>query len=524
MAALTDTTRTPRTSRPASEKPSGLGRTVARNVIWSWAGTGANLLAGFVVAPFLVHRLGELGYGLWILIASLTGYFDLLDLGVRGSLGRNIAFHQARGDRDGAGAVLSTGLALLLGGAVLVLAGTVGMLSLFMDLFDVPPGQVENTRLALLLIGINLALVFPFSAFESVLWAQQRFDLINAIDIPAILLRVGFTFWLVGRGGGLVTLAVITLAVTMVGGLAKLLCAVRLDPGLHIRPGLVRLDAAHGLFSFGIWCFLLSVARIATTQIGPLVIGSRLAIALVTPYSIAARLVSYANTVLMTGTGVLTPLATALHARAKHGHQQQFLVEGGKYCLALALFFLGLFVFLGAPLLDLWIGRPLEDAALVLLILALGEVWPQSQWVTFSTVLGMSRHRLWACLGVVEVVSVVTLAALLEPYGLVGVAVAVAVPGTICRGLVPMLSACRLLGVPLRQYATQGLLPALLAATAPVAGLALATACLVPATWPELLGYGAGYGLLFLLTGAAFLVGPERLMLWGRRHGGATTP
>jgi O-antigen/teichoic acid export membrane protein len=531
MAALLDTsllakrdTEPPRAAAPA---PPSVGKTLARNMVWNWCGTAANMAAGFIVAPFLVHRLGELGYGLWILIASLTGYFDLLDLGVRGSLGRTIAFHQARGDRDGASAALSTGLALLLGGAVLVLAGTAGLLSFFVDLFDMPAGQVESTRLALLLIGINLALIFPFSAFESVLWAYQRFDLINGIDIPALLLRVGLTFWLVGSGGGLVTLAVITLTVTLASGLAKLVCAVRLDGGLRIRPGLLRVGAARNLFGFGIWCFLLAVARIATTQAGPLIIGSRLAVALVTPYSIAARLVSYAGTVLMTGTGVLTPLATALHAREKHAQQQQLFLQGGKYCLALALFFLGLFVFLGAPLIDLWIGRPLGDAALVLLLLALGEVGPQSQWVTFSTVLGMNRHRLWACMGLLEVVSVVVLAlALLEPYGLPGVAVAIAMPGAVCRGLVPALYACRLLRVPLRQYARQALLPAVAAAAVPVAGLALATAWLIPADWLELCGYGAGYGLVFLGMGAIFLVGPARLKALGAwppvpRGGGA---
>jgi O-antigen/teichoic acid export membrane protein len=33
---------------------------------------------GVVIAPFLIHRLGESIYGLWILIAALTGYFGLL--------------------------------------------------------------------------------------------------------------------------------------------------------------------------------------------------------------------------------------------------------------------------------------------------------------------------------------------------------------------------------------------------------------------------------------------------------------
>jgi len=53
---------------------------VARNVAWNSAGTITHLLAGFVLSPFLVSHLGQTNYGLWILIASLTGYFSVLDL------------------------------------------------------------------------------------------------------------------------------------------------------------------------------------------------------------------------------------------------------------------------------------------------------------------------------------------------------------------------------------------------------------------------------------------------------------
>src|SRR5436189_290178 len=47
----------------------GVKRVVVRNVVWNCASLVVQLLTGFVVAPFLVHRLGETRYGLWILIA-----------------------------------------------------------------------------------------------------------------------------------------------------------------------------------------------------------------------------------------------------------------------------------------------------------------------------------------------------------------------------------------------------------------------------------------------------------------------
>src|SRR4051812_29197148 len=106
---------------PGTGSEAGVKRVVVRNAVWNCASLVVQLLAGFVVAPFLVHRLGETRYGLWILIASLTGYFSLLDLGVCGSVGRNIAFHRAKGDQDGVNGILNTALAFLFGVALVVM-------------------------------------------------------------------------------------------------------------------------------------------------------------------------------------------------------------------------------------------------------------------------------------------------------------------------------------------------------------------------------------------------------------------
>src|SRR5438128_12659616 len=313
---------------------------LARNAVWNWAGMATHLLTGFVVAPFLVHHLGQTGYGLWILIASLTGYFAVLDLGVGGSVGRNVAFLRAKNDRDGVNSLVSTALAILSGVAGLVLLATLGALALFFVLFDVEPAQADAARLALLLVGCNLAVSFLLGIFDGLFWAMHRFDLQNLIDIPTVLLRAWLTFLLIGQGHGLVALALITLLTTVAAGLAKLVICFVLDRGLRFRMSLIGTESARGLYGYGTWFFLFSLARTITPQISPQVIGARLAVALVTPFSVAARLVAYANAFLIAGTQLLTPVATGLHATGQHDDQRRLFLEGGKYCLALALGFI----------------------------------------------------------------------------------------------------------------------------------------------------------------------------------------
>jgi O-antigen/teichoic acid export membrane protein len=213
----------------------------------------------------------------------------------------------------------------------------------------------------------------------------------------------------------------------------------------------------------------------------------------------------------------LTPLATALHAGRQHNQQQRLFLEGGKYCLALELFFFTLFVWLGQAFIGLWIGHKLDYAWQLLVILALGEVLPMSQWLSYSLVLGMGRHKVLAWLSIAETVVVLGLAlALVRPFGLLGVCAAVAVPGAFFRGVCQMVYACRLLKVPLRTYLASAFVPAILTAAGPAAALGLLTRWHEPETWAGLVAYTAAFGALYLALAGVGLIGVERIRLQGR--------
>ena len=115
---------------------------ITKNVIWNLAGTLAHLLAGFVVMPFLIRHLGQTGYGLWTLVASMTSYFGVLDLGTSGSVARNLAYYRSKNDSDGVNAILNSALAILCVAGGIAIVATFGVLMVFFSLFEVPQDQV----------------------------------------------------------------------------------------------------------------------------------------------------------------------------------------------------------------------------------------------------------------------------------------------------------------------------------------------------------------------------------------------
>ena len=63
---------------------------------------GVPIAAGVaaMLMPFLVLTLGDETYGIWIVLGALTSYFGLLDFGLRGAVGRHIAFHHSNGNQQ----------------------------------------------------------------------------------------------------------------------------------------------------------------------------------------------------------------------------------------------------------------------------------------------------------------------------------------------------------------------------------------------------------------------------------------
>lgn len=472
---------------------------LAGNVIWNWSGMAVTMVTGFVVAPILVHRLGDSVYGLWILIASMSGYFGLLDLGVRGSVGRYIAFYRARGEQRQVNVILSTAVAILTGVAVLALLATLLVLLVFFHLFDVPEAHVGAAKVAIIIIGINLAITFPVSVFDGVLWGHERFDLLNAADVPVSLLRAVLTIWLVQGPNDIVTLAWITLLTTAGNELTKVAMSFRINPGLRLNFRLFERASAIQLYGYGLWQFILQIARQISGQLGPLVIGGIVSVPAVTPYSIASRLITYLSQFIVAATGVLTPLATALHARSEVEREQQLYVQGGKWCTVLALMAGAAIAVLGGSLLELWMGARFVPAAYpMLLVLTAGEVLPMSQWLTYSILMGKARHRAVALASLAEVL-VAALGGVwaAQHFGGMGVCIVFAAAGFALRGAYLLIYGSRVLGVPLLRYMAGALAPAIGAAIAPVGSLLLLVTWHKPATWTQLAAYAIAFGIVY---------------------------
>src|SRR5678816_3784484 len=97
---------------------------VLRNVVTNYLRFFSGGLLGFLITPVMVHVLGNGNYGLWVTVFSITGYFGLIDQGIRPSLVRFISRDQALGDREALRKAINSAVAMFSVAGVLALGVT----------------------------------------------------------------------------------------------------------------------------------------------------------------------------------------------------------------------------------------------------------------------------------------------------------------------------------------------------------------------------------------------------------------
>lgn len=448
----------------------GLKAQAVRNVSATWLSLLVHALVSFFLSPFILHTLGDAAFSVWILVFSLTGYFGLLDFGIRSSIVRYVAKFTAVGDEEQLGRFLTTSIAFYLsvGFAVLVLTA-VGSAYLLV-LFRIPPELFRNARWVFWLGGLGVALTFPLSVFAGAMEGLQKFTRVQLTFMFVTILRGVAVLIALSQGGGLLALAAITIGTNICGYVVLMWMAYQKLP---LRLILHRPDphVLRTMLSYGAFAFLIAVAERLRFQSDAIVIGAFLSTTAITFYAVASRLVEYSTYAVRSMAQIVTPMSSQFHATGDRSRLCRLLIAGNRAC-ALVVFPLAvILVVCGRSIIEVWVGSRYVSSYSILILLIVPKSLYLAQSTSTRILLGMGRHRLLASVLLLEGVVNVALSFLLAPrFGLTGVAWGTAIPLACTSILFLPRHLCRQLEVPLSVFLRRAyVLP--LALSLPLAGL-----------------------------------------------------
>ena len=448
-------------TEPAPFKPvkraAGRAAQTARGIAWNWVAVVFGFTVTFFLSPFVVHQLGNLGYGVWTVLVSTISYLGLLDLGLRGAVTRFVSQHHAQGDHAAAGRAVSAALWLRqwIGLAIVALSL---LLSLGIDrLFDIPAELRSDARWVVLLAGTSLAFSLALGVFGGVLAALHRFDLIGGMTIVQTLVRACGVVWILRSGHGILALAAWELLVVVSCNLALAALSFRVYPDLAVS---LRFPARALLIEFwrySSYVFLIHVFGQVIYYTDNLVVGAVISVSAVTFFAIGGSLNESLRQVLGSITPTFMPLASRFEASGEHDQLRRLLIYGTRIALVMILPIHAALFCRGQTFIGLWMGQEYAVvSSRVLQILLVAQVFIAANSTSLNIVLGLGKHRQYAIWLVGESAANLVLSVVLaREIGIYGVALGTVIPSLVVHMVLWPRYICRLLEIPVARHIFQ---------------------------------------------------------------------
>lgn len=491
-------------------------RHVLRSVLSNYVGKLILLGSSFFMTPFILRQLGETHYALWVLVGSVVAYGNLLDLGISGAVIKYVAEYRAKGELAQAQSLVATALRLysVLGLLTFVLCASGA--PFFSRFFNVPAAEQDTTSALILLMGLALGISIACSPTSSVLRGLQRFDLSNLLGTLGLLTSIVATVVVLWLGGGLLGLVAINIPITLAMQALSVFVIRRIAPDLHFGWRGAKRAYLRTISSFSAALFAVNVAGQLQAKTDEIVIAASLPLTAVTPYNFARRLSEIPQILTDQFMKVLPPLASELHTSNDPAKLRALYLTSTRLTLAIFLPIGGSFIILARPLLSVWVGAAYADSAFLVAILITASLIDTSMWPAGSILQGMARHQPIALMSIASGVANLLLSLLLvQPLGVMGVALGTLIPTSIECVCFVTPYALRVIGVSLRDAFAEIYWPAGAPALPMLLVLYLLSVWLSPTSWFTILAIAAAgtlvYGTIYLsLSGNTF----ERQLCW----------
>jgi O-antigen/teichoic acid export membrane protein len=411
------------------------GRHIARNMVFNWTGNIAGMAVGFFLAPFILHRLGNVAYGVWVLAVSAVGYLGLLDLGMQTSLLRFVSQGYTKGDHQAASEATSAALWVRLQISALALILSAGLAVVFPEVFKIPPALSKDAQESILLIGLTTAVSLPFGVVGAVISALNRYDLQNYVGLFQTAIRVIGVVLVLRTGHGIVAIAVCEFIAALSGKLLQMWIARRLYPDLRIQFKRPKRETLKKMWSYSVYTFLITVAVQLVYQTDNLVVGAFVSTAAVTFYAIANQLCRYSSQVLNSMSGAFMPAASTYEAAGDTEGLLSLYKNGTRAMVIVSLPMMVTLIVRGSSFIGLWMGSQYSHrSGIVLTILTIGLFFSFANQTAAAIAMGVEKHKAMAWWAIGEGVANLGLSILLVHWwGIYGVAAGTLIPNLIAQ-------------------------------------------------------------------------------------------
>jgi O-antigen/teichoic acid export membrane protein len=402
---------------------------MTRSILSNWFGLLVLAASTALLTPVMVHHVGAVDYGVWVLASSVLDYYGLLDLGMRSAMFRYVSMFRGGTLREEVDRTFSSALLLVTATAVLICVLSVGVACLLPRFITVQGTSPGAFGWLLLLLGISVAIMFPTRMLATYISAHNRWDLYNAAGIANTVTRAIAIVVVLKLGYGILAIAIATVVVAFLSLGQHIVFLLLADPRVHVNVSLVTTRRIRELFGFSTRSLLVSFGDYLRFYSDSAVIAAVLNVSLVTPFNVATHLIECFRSIVVAAGGPVFGAMTELDGGHRQEELQELLLRSARFLALLSILGGVLLIVDGGALLRLWVGNGFASAYPLVAVLAFGYMINLAQHPMLLIVIAKGRHGPLGWWSIAEgVVNIVLSIIWGMSHGLLGVAMGTIVP------------------------------------------------------------------------------------------------
>lgn len=452
-----------------------LKQRVAANLISNYALTFVSMLLGFILVPFLIRKVGQEAYGIIVLAESTILIFEVLTISVRMALSRHAAFAMAQGKQADFIQYLATGRCLTVVSAAVVLAASAGLSVFFPVIFRVPAELAADSRWLFFYISAAFAVTILTSIYWSVLYAYQRFDLINIASSGGLIVRAASILVLFSvmpaEHRTLSVYGLMYLAMIIADNALVRIWQRKLMPQLRIHFRDYRKEKLRDILSFSAYSSLSRMSAVLYDSTSNILINRFWGPGANALYSVGLKFPAMMEKLFLNAAWSLTPVLTDLVARGEREQFKRLYYLYTKFITVLTTPLALTLMFMAGPLIRFWVGPEFEESARILPILMAPLLIAIPYSVSGCITNAYGKVKLPSQINFISSIANVLLGIALGKWlglGILGIACATAITSLAYVSLFLTGYACRISGLPFFEYSRNAFIKPFLASAAVV--------------------------------------------------------
>ncbi len=492
-----------------------LGNKLAKNIAANNVGVAGQIIIAFFLSPFLVHTLGDTRYGIWTVVAALSGYMSLLDLGIAGALTRYVALYYQKKDYSSINTILSSGLFLFTAVSVFIIFLSPLTAYLMVRFLNFDKELVDIVYFLIIVVSFDVALFVIGGLVRGALGGFQRFELINIVRLLSMIYKALAFYIFLNYGAGLLTMGFISLSSNLLVLIISFYQLKKYYPAVDLGTSKINRGDISKVYNFSKFVFLAMLANQVLYYTDTFIIGYFLNMAAVTYYTIPWSLSEYVKQFCIAISGTYIPAFSELHSAEDTQEIYNHYISGTKVILFFSnLFCVGMIV-LGAPFIALWMGPQYADQAEILIVIFFITLYFYApHLISYSLLQGLNRHKLYSYLSAtIAVLNLILSIILVQIYGLIGVAIGAAIPQILIFGILVPFYTSKIHGWSFLSYLYQTHIKFLIPTILLFAGLTIAKDYIRPDGYFVLLSESFVVSILYIITVYLYSLSAEE-----RRH------